>query len=58
MNFKNVIQGQTEDNLISTERLLQIILTRIPIHLASIEKLQLVPLKNGKNNYEEIMENI
>ena len=39
---------------VKTDQILDIILTRIPIHAASIENSQLIPLKNGKNNYNEI----
>ena len=33
-----------------------IIQTRVPLHVASIEQSKLIPLKNGKNNLDKMMQ--
>lgn len=41
--------------MFSRDELFWIIYTRVPLHLASIQEHNLVPLQNGLNTYEEFL---
>ena len=57
IKFKNSVK-YIEEKLFAKEDLFNIIFSRIPIHAATLENFKLIPLKDGKNNYNEIMEEL
>ena len=62
LNLKNINLINSDKYLkekkLKKQILFNIIFSRIPIHAATLENFKLIPLKDGKNNYNEIMEEL